>query len=223
MTRESFIFYASFHNALKKLDSSQYGKVVSAICEYALNGKEPDFQDDVVSDAMFTLIKPQIDANNERYENGKKGGRPKKNTEIAKPMVYENDDVAKPNVNVNVNVNDNDNVNVNDNGNGKENGNVCVNETHTDTHTEAPENDKHWSAGKFKPPTLEEVKEYAKLKGYANFNAQKFLDFNDAGGWLMGNRPIINWQKVADMWASNPKYKPKLPMTVVDDNYKIDF
>lgn len=27
---------------------------------------------------FFTLIKPQLSANNKRYEDGKKGGRPKK-------------------------------------------------------------------------------------------------------------------------------------------------
>lgn len=68
---------------------------------------------------LFTLIKPQILANNKRYEDGKKGGRPKKKTsgffksetsgfEKQKPVGCKN-----KKTNVNDNVNENVNVNVN--------------------------------------------------------------------------------------------------------------
>lgn len=79
--------------------------------DYALDGKEAD---DLTGTAkiIYTLVKPNLEANNQRYENGKKGGRPAKKTngyENEKPMVinsktngYENE---KPNVNENENVN----------------------------------------------------------------------------------------------------------------------
>lgn len=55
---------------------------------------------------FFTLIKPQLSANNKRYEDGKKGGRPKKiktsGFSEKKPNENENE-----NENVNVNVNEN--------------------------------------------------------------------------------------------------------------------
>ena len=48
-----------------------------ALCELALNGHEIELTG--INKTIFTLIKPIIEANSERYKNGKKGGRPKKN------------------------------------------------------------------------------------------------------------------------------------------------
>lgn len=44
-----------------------------AIINYALDGVEPELNG--IISGMFSLIKPNIDANNKKYENGKKGGR----------------------------------------------------------------------------------------------------------------------------------------------------
>lgn len=100
MERDSFIFYRSFYEAIRELADEEQIKVYKAISEYALDGNELELTG--VSKAIFTLIKPQIDANTKRYENGKKGGR--------KPKQNQNETKTKPNVNDNVNVNVNDNV-----------------------------------------------------------------------------------------------------------------
>ena len=119
--RESFVFYESFYLALSELSAAQQGKIYTAICRYALYGEEPELKG--ASSAVFKLIRPQIDANNRRYENGKKGGehgikggRPKNPKETPnKPLKNPKE---TPNVHVNVNDNDNDNVTVHDNDNG---------------------------------------------------------------------------------------------------------
>lgn len=113
--RESFIFYRSFYESLKTLKPREKQKLFEAICEYALNGVETDL--DGAADGMFKLLKPQLDANTRRYENGCKGGRPKKNQEETKTKPKRNQTASKPkrNYNDNVNVNDNDNDNYNDN------------------------------------------------------------------------------------------------------------
>ena len=79
--------------------------------------------------AIFKLIRPQVDANNKKYENGKKGGRPAnsaddKNQDETKPKPNDNQSETKPkrNVNDNDNVNVNDNVNENVNANDNDNG-----------------------------------------------------------------------------------------------------
>lgn len=78
---DSFVFYRSFYEALKDFEDEDFKDVVCAICNYALNGIEKTFNSPI-RQSLFTLIKPQIDANLKRRaigrENGKKGGRPKK-------------------------------------------------------------------------------------------------------------------------------------------------
>ena len=78
MKGSSFIFYASFHEATQELNDAEYGALMRAINEYALNDVLPELKG--VLKMAFLLIKPQIDANMERRENGKGGGRPKKET-----------------------------------------------------------------------------------------------------------------------------------------------
>ena len=129
--RESFVFYRGFAKALQKLDAETKSKMIDVICNYALDGIEPDTDDGIIG-ALFEAIKPQIDANNVRYENGKKGGvygirggRPKTkpqenpNKTPNKPQVNPKETPSEPQTNPNktpnVNVNDNVNVNVNEN------------------------------------------------------------------------------------------------------------
>ena len=78
MKGSSFIFYGSFHEATKELNNAEYGAIMRAINEYALNDVLPELKGTLKM--AFLLIKPQIDANKERRENGKNGGRPKKET-----------------------------------------------------------------------------------------------------------------------------------------------
>ena len=111
--KESFIFYASFYKAIEELDEKKQLKLYKSIMKLALENEENEKLTGIEK-AIFELIKPQILANNKRYEDGQKGGRPKKNKttgfEKEKTTGFEN---KKPNVNVNVNDNENENVNVN--------------------------------------------------------------------------------------------------------------
>ncbi len=110
--QESFIFYRSFCEVLEevyKQDPKTALELYRAISNYALKDEEPKLTG--YAKAIFLSIKPQIDANKKRYEDGRKGGRPKKEKttgfEKEKPLVSENAKNKKPNVNVNDNVNDN--------------------------------------------------------------------------------------------------------------------
>lgn len=118
---DSFIFYASFAEAIKSVPVEHRLQCYEALTDYALTGEYDDT--DVFVRIIMAQAVPQIDANFKRREDGSKGGRPKKNptgitgkkpmvietAETKKPMVIENAETKKPNVN------DNDNGNVTDN------------------------------------------------------------------------------------------------------------
>lgn len=112
--RESFIFYRSFYDAIKDLPRDVQGEIYTAIMEYSLYGKETENLKPIAR-SVFTLMKPQIDVNNKRFENGKKGGRPRmedkpsnnQNETDEKPNNNQNETKVEPNVNDNANVNDN--------------------------------------------------------------------------------------------------------------------
>ena len=112
--RDSFVFYRSFYDAIKELPRDVQGEIYTAIMEYSLYGKETENLKPIAR-SVFTLMKPQIDVNNKRFENGKKGGRPKSGNEPdgnqeetkEKPSNNQSETKSKPNVNDNVNANEN--------------------------------------------------------------------------------------------------------------------
>ena len=89
--------------------------VYDAIMSYAFDGEETELSGE--ARGLFSLIKPQIDANNKRYVNGQKGaafgklgGRPKNPEGVMKENpegVKKDKPIKTPNENENVNVNDN--------------------------------------------------------------------------------------------------------------------
>ena len=137
--KESFVFYATFWEAVKLVpDAAERAQIFAAICEYALCGTQ-EVELSNTGQVIFTLVRPQLDANRKKYTAGCKGGRPKNTAEKSgkpesadgfqkeKPECNDGFHSEKPNVNDNVNVNDNENEN--------ENVNVNVNGTDAETAT----------------------------------------------------------------------------------------
>lgn len=186
--KESFVFYRSFYEAIHKVeDKNIKADIFEAICELALNNEELELQD-TIGNIIMELIKPQIKANNKRYEDGKKGGRPKKKDnkittgyDETKTTGYENE---KPNVNVN------DNVNVNEN-----------------------DNKENIKRKNFIKPTLSEVKEYC-LERSNTINPEIFINYYEANGWKVGKNPMKDWKACIRSWEAkdyNKKPQEQLP------------
>lgn len=121
--KESIVFYKSFYEAIKNIPQEEQLKLYNAIFDYSFTEKEPKIEDGIAK-AMFILIKPNIDSANARYkasvENGKKGGRPKKETqEKTEKNLSKTQEEANKNLNDNeddnVDVNEDENVNLDDN------------------------------------------------------------------------------------------------------------
>lgn len=77
--RKGFYFLASYFEALKSLNNDELRlKCYDAIVNYGLTGEYIESEDPIVN-TILLLIKPVIDKNYQKYLNGLKGGRPRKN------------------------------------------------------------------------------------------------------------------------------------------------
>lgn len=103
-TRESFIFYRSFFDAIKHLEGEKKTEIYDAIFSYSFDEKDPNLSG--ISASIFTLIKPQLDANRKRFENGCK------KKEKSKTEAKDKQKVSKTEANKNVNHNHNHNENL---------------------------------------------------------------------------------------------------------------
>ena len=106
--RDSIVVYRSFYEAAKALTDKEELELYRAIFEFGLDHKNAEMGP--MAAAMFKLIKPQLEANYKKWQNGMRGGRPKQEESKDKPK--DNQKETKPEPNENVNVNDNDNANV---------------------------------------------------------------------------------------------------------------
>lgn len=71
--RSTFQFFRSFYDAAKNIpDKAMQADFLMTICEYALNGKEPEGSG--IINALFALVKPNLDISRKRAQAGRKGG-----------------------------------------------------------------------------------------------------------------------------------------------------
>lgn len=195
--RDSFIFYRSFWEAIREADEAGQRQLYAAIAAFALDGEEPQLTG--LIKAVWLAIRPQLEANRKRYENGKKGGAPKGSSNNptgrrGKAIAEEpkepttNQELTKNKANNNVNENNNENVNV---------------------------ESKTKKRNVFSPPSLDEVKDFFS-KGNFTSDPAAFFDHYEANGWVQRvGKPIKNWQAAARQWerrqaefASRPAMEP---------------
>lgn len=54
---------------------------------------------------------------------------------------------------------------------------------------------------RFSPPSVQDVEAYCKERGYA-IDAQRFVDFYQSKGWMVGKSPMKDWKAAVRSWAS---------------------
>lgn len=97
----SFVFYTEYREHLSMLPLEQVGELMLALIDYQETGEVPDLPKGSALAMCFSFIKKRMDKDNSKYEekcernrsNGKKGGRPTKETD--NPETEENPN--KPN------------------------------------------------------------------------------------------------------------------------------
>jgi hypothetical protein len=198
--RDSFIFYRSFFSATKCLNQAEKSQLFDAICSYALDNEVGELGGTALG--MFELIKPQLDANRKRFQNGCV-----KKQKISKTEAKQKQKISKTEANVNDNVNLNDNVNVNqecksesinDNSNLNLNNNI-INQKNPVGYLETKDNPKKTDNKRFAKPKLEELISFCN-EFALNIDPQQFIDYYDANGWKINKNPMKDWQATARNW-----------------------
>ncbi len=103
--RDSMLIYRSFYEAIKELPLEEQGQVWNAIYELGLNGVET-FPPGIPG-TIFKLIKPQIEANLKRFQNGK-SSKYKQSESKTKANEEQSESETKANNNNNKNKNNNE-------------------------------------------------------------------------------------------------------------------
>ena len=228
---DSMIFYRSFYEAVRLLPPELRVQAYDVIMAYGIDGEEPEEMEPFVQ-MVFTLIKPQVDANSRRRSNGGKGGRPTETNgyENKKPMVMESDTETETNgyeneTEIKTNGYENESetetngfenetkTETNGYHSGKPNVNVNVNVNENVNDNENVKESKAKPA-RFVPPSITDVKNYADANGL-NIDAERFVDFYSSKGWTVGKSPMKDWRAAARNWSKRDRAAPKKSFTAM--------
>ena len=186
MERKSFVFYRSFFEAGRLLEREKQTELWERVIEYALEGKISEPCSREVA-ALFILIRPQLDANNSRYEGAVRGGKAKQTAaknghpEAEEAIGFEK---KKPNENDNENEYENENENVS-----------CAREREEEYDEE-------------EIPSFPMIEDYCKKKGLT-LNPKYFYEYYYASGWRDSTgKPVRNWRQLLIAWAQREARDP---------------
>lgn len=172
------MFYRSFAEAIRALPEDKQLEALWAVIDYGLYEKQPE--EIGVAAAIYLMAKPQIDVNNQRYQNGTKGGRPKTKPE---PKENQMETEQKPNDNQNITKPEpKEKVKEKENVKDKDKKNIV----------------------RFTPPTEQEVIDYCREKGYT-VDAGHFIDYYSSNGWMVSKNKMKDWKAAVRNWNRNQR------------------
>jgi len=194
--RDSMVFYRNFRDAIEKLPPDIRLEAYEQIFAYAFDEKKPS---DGIAGAIVQMIVPQIDKNNKRYEDGKKGGRPPKQNQtetITKPNQNQTETTPEPKCkSVRVSECKSDKVQ------------ECKSASVSECESVAPTEPKA-PLKRFHPPTVDEVEAYC-LERNNKVNAERFVDYYTSNGWKVGKNPMKDWKAAVRSWEKHDDERPK--------------
>lgn len=192
MARDAFTFFASFRTATAKLDDATRLAVYDAIMDYALFDEEPEF-DNVVAEAIFTLVRPNVDASNKKRDSGAKGGSSVNAEKLestqqaldkqsaSKAEALDKQTASTQQANSKHPASDKDKDIDKD---------IDINPPYI-----VPPRGKE----KFRAPTVEDVRSYCQQRGNS-VDPQSFVAFYASKGWKVGNQPMKDWKQAVITW-----------------------
>lgn len=182
---KAVLIQPSFYEAMKILPDNERLQLYDGLCEYSISGTMVT-ELSPTAKSLFILMKPNIDASSARYqacvENGKKGGAPKGNQNARKQP--KNNQTKQPKNNLDLDLD-------------------LDSKLDYDLESNIPA-DKPPTSARFCPPSVDDVKSYCTEKGY-NIDPQRFVDYYESIGWMVGRNKMKSWQAAVRTWASKER------------------
>lgn len=205
--KDSFIMYTQYMEQIELLDMEQRGTLLTALMMYQMQKELPAM--DGATSMCFAFIKARIDIDAQKYEekcrinavNGRKGGRSKKDKSI-----HSVNEVAEEILSERFS----EKANGSDRFFGKANESECkrteakkpdIDNDIDIKEKELPKGSSKKKSVSFCPPTPEQVTEYCREKGYDSVDPQRFVDFYESKGWMVGKNKMKDWKAAVRNWS----------------------
>ena len=207
MRKNSFEIYTDCLEQLEVIPDAERGVLFLEVLKYARTGVVPTIENPFLK-ALFLGFKNQIDRDTAKYdevckkraEAGRNGGNQRvANLKIQATQSNCNQNQANASNCLKVEANAS-----NTQANQAESVNGSVNVYDIDI------NKSKGKTSRFTPPTLQEVENYIKEKGYS-VDAEAFIAFYDSNGGLVGKNKMKSWKSAVTTWAKREEKQPQRP------------
>lgn len=93
--------------------------------------------------------------------------------------------------------------------------------TYDNNDKECNNNGKEKRRGRFTPPTLQEVEDYIKEKGY-HIDAVQFIDFYESKGWMIGKNKMKDWKAAVRTWEQRHGKRTNDPRRSEEERRRVE-
>lgn len=193
MALEYIPFYYSYRKKLEKLSDQEVGRLVRSLLEYGETGETEELAGR--ESIAFDFIADDINRAKAAYEE-----RCAKNQRnIEKRYARQDDMNVYDGIRTNTNVYETDQTK--DKTKNKTKNKIKDNSL-------PPNGVSDTRAKRFTPPTLDDVSAYIRERG-SNVDAQRFLDFYTAKGWMVGKNRMKDWKAAVRTWEKRDSEQNK--------------
>ncbi len=195
--RSSFVFHAEF---IEDLPQSYQAQFSIYTINYGLKGEIPPIEKETLEWALWVKIQRRIDSEHAKYEEirqkrieaGKKRWA-KKESEKQLSLFGEEDRQDDPQLSFSETENS---VPAHPIKNGIEK------ETPQIAKEEGKKAEPQKSA-RFQKPTIDSIRNYCKEKNYTNVDPERFVNYYESNGWMVGRNKMKNWKFAVANWDKN--------------------
>lgn len=191
MTEAKFTWLPKFTATLERVPEEQRGALLWALAQYGTHGIEPTFEDWALQ-AVFEGLREDIDNNKSFRGLGKTGGRGNRK---AGGDALPQPDEGFAGSEIPVCGNETPVSQIENGGNEKS---PSIPYQSIPDHTN-PNQTKPKGGARFRAPTVEEVRQHCREKGYA-FDPEAFVAFYESNGWRVGKNPMKSWKAACVTW-----------------------
>lgn len=193
MALEYIPFYYSYRKKLEKLSDQEVGRLVRSLLEYGETGETEELAGR--ESIAFDFIADDINRAKAAYEE-----RCAKNQRnIEKRYARQDDTNVYDGIRTNTNVYETYQTKDKPKDKTKDK---------TKDNSLPPNGVSDTRAKRFTPPTLDDVSAYIRERG-SNVDAQRFLDFYTAKGWMVGKNRMKDWKAAVRTWEKRDSEQNK--------------
>lgn len=193
MALEYIPFYYSYRKKLEKLSDQEVGRLVRSLLEYGETGETEELagRESIAFDFIADDINRAKAAYEERFAKNQRN--------IEKRYARQDDTNVYDGIRTNTNVYETYQTKDKPKDKTKDK---------TKDNSLPPNGVSDTRAKRFTPPTLDDVSAYIRERG-SNVDAQRFLDFYTAKGWMVGKNRMKDWKAAVRTWEKRDSEQNK--------------